>query len=166
MSEIYFKVVADLSMAELMQLYNSLDNKQFPTHFPIVDKKSVVLNIFNIEPDFFKDDPKFVFEKSQRGDLKYLKDYSDTCIQKFARPHQKVNLQKIFSLLKASSIKEILQYQSDVEQSDLESEQEDDDGDELNVTVRENDRKVKAETSESKPRTSAQTSSRVLMTTK
>ena len=155
MSEIYFKKVADLSMAELMQLYNSLDNKQFPAHFPIVDKKSVVLNIFNIEPDFFKGDPKFVFEKSQAGDLKYLKDYKDTCNQKFARPHQKVNLDKIFSLLKASSIAEILQYQSDVEQSDLESEQEDDDGDDLNVTVRENDRKVKAETSEAKPRPSA-----------
>ena len=62
MSEIYYKHVADLSTKELMQLYNSLDKKHFLAHFPIVDKKSVVLNIFNIEPDFFKDDPKFVFE--------------------------------------------------------------------------------------------------------
>ena len=154
MSEIYYKNVADLSMTELMQLYNSLDKKHFPAHFPIADKKSVVLNIFNIEPDFFKDDPKFVFEKNQKGEVTYLKDYTDPCIQKFARPHQKVNLQKIFSLLKASSIAEILANQSDVEQSDLDDEQDDDD-DDLNETVRENDPKVKTETNESKPRPSA-----------
>ncbi|CBY34932.1 unnamed protein product [Oikopleura dioica] len=156
MSEIYYKNVADLSMTELLQLYNSLDKKHFPAHFPIADKKSVVLNIFNIEPDFFKDDPKFVFEKNQKGEVTYLKDYTDPCIQKFARPHQKVNLQKIFSLLKASSIAEILANQSDVEQSDLDDEQDDDDDNDLNETVRENDPKVKTETNDSKPRPSAQ----------
>ena len=38
--------------------------------------------------------------------------------------------------MKASSIAEVLAQQSDVEQSDLDSEQEDDDGDDLNETVR------------------------------
>ena len=136
MSEIYFKLVADLSLTELLQLYDSLENKHLPAHYPITDKKSVILNIFKLEPDFFKNDPKFVFQKNQKGEIKYLKDHKETCEQKFARKHQKVNLNKILGLLKASSIAEVLAQQSDVEQSDLDSEQEDDDDDDLNETVR------------------------------
>jgi hypothetical protein len=56
MSEIYFKLVADLSLTELLQAYDSLDNKHLPAQDPISDKKSVILNIFKLEPDFFKND--------------------------------------------------------------------------------------------------------------
>jgi hypothetical protein len=47
-----------------------------PAHYPISDKKSVILNIFKLEPDFFKNDPKLVFQKNQKGDIKYLKDHT------------------------------------------------------------------------------------------
>jgi hypothetical protein len=76
MSEIYFKLVADLSLTELLQAYDSLENKHLPAHNPISDIKSVILNIFKLEPDFFKNDPKLVFQKNQKGDIKYLKDHT------------------------------------------------------------------------------------------
>ena len=151
MSEIYFKLIADLSLTELLQLYDSLENKHLPAHNPISDIKSVILNIFKLEPDFFKNDPKFVFQKNQKGEIKYLKDHTEPCEQKYARKHQKVNLNRILALLKASSIAEVLAQQSDVEQSDLDSEQEDDDGDDLNETVRQAGPNVKKEEDGPKP---------------
>ena len=150
MSEIYFKIVDDLSLTELLQLYDSVPSKHLPAHYPITDKKSVILNIFKLEPDFFQK-PQFVFQKDQKGDIKYLKDYTQPCTQKFARKHQKVSLDKILALLKASSIAEVLAQQSDVEQSDLDSEQEDDDDNDLNETVREAGPKAKMDTGDSKP---------------
>jgi hypothetical protein len=150
----YYKLVADLSLTELLQLYDCLDNKHLPAHYPISDKKSVILNIFKLDPDFFTNDPKFVFKKNQKGEIKYLKDHTEPCEQKFARKHQKVNLDKILALLKASSIAEVLAQQSDVEQSDLDSEQESDDGDDLNETVRQAGPNIKKNKDSSKPQQS------------
>jgi hypothetical protein len=57
--------------------------------------------------------------------------------------------------LKASSTAEVLAQQSDVEQFDLDSEQEDDDGDELKETVRQAGPNVKKDEDGSKPQQSS-----------
>ena len=108
MSENFVKSFKDLSLTDLLQIKNSFDY-QLPTRFPIVDKKSVIFDIFKLDKDFFATNRMFVFQKNQ-GKFNYVKNCSDTFDnQKFAR---KVDLNRTQPLLKTGS--EVLADQPDI----------------------------------------------------
>ena len=150
MAEMYFKIIQDLSQRELLLLYNSLEKKVYPAHFPITDKQNVVLNIIKVEPKFFEDNEKFYFERNDQGIVTYHKDFRGTCDnQKFARHDHKINLNKILTLMKAKSMEEILTTHSDIDETDLSSEEASDA--EMEETMRPNVKKEqKPETKSSK----------------
>lgn len=159
----YFKRTADLSKRELLSIYDSFDEKEYPVHYPITDKKSVVLNILRLNPDFFENDPKFIFRINDTGAIEYLKDSTDDCEnQRFSRSHHKINLEKILSLAEARSMEEIIANESDFDteietESDSDSDSSADSEDSANVTVkpktpRPQRQHIKKEKPETKPK--------------
>ena len=126
MAETYYKLTADLSKRELLLIYDSFDEKEYPVFYPITDKKSVVLNILRLNADFFENDPKFVFRAQDTGVVHFLKDFTEDCDnQRFSRPNHKINLEKILSLVEARSMEEIIANESDFD-TDIDSESDTD----------------------------------------
>jgi len=132
MSEIYFKLLNQLTMKELLQ-------------------------IVQLEPDFFKTNTIFAFEKNQKGALKYLIDCTDSCLQKLNDPPEKVNLDKTLS--QAGSATQDFATETDV------FDWADDVENDLNTIIRNDGRNIKnnpksqpAARQRSKPMTSRTTS--------
>ena len=120
MSETYFKKTEDLSKRELLLIYDSFETKEYPVHYPAVDKKSCVLNILRLKDDYFENDPKFVFRELDTGEVEFLKSYGEPCDnQRFSKPHHKLSIEKILSIAEAKTLEEIIATQSDIDQSDV-----------------------------------------------
>ena len=133
MSETYFKKAEDLSKRELLLIYDSLEDRKFPSEFPITEKRSIVCNILKINTNALVNDGKYVFRKDENGIVKYLPNNQDCVNQKYARPHHKINLNKIKTLMNAETLEEHLMT-SDIDDSDV----DDDNTDNINLdeTVR------------------------------
>ena len=126
MSEIYFKSTLDLNKKELLHIYDALPGRQYPTAHPTTDKASVVLNILDYDRDFLKQIRNYCFEETDEGILKYLVDHKEPCIQKFAQERHRINPNKIYALVSAKDLSEILA---------SDPFDEDDEEDTLNQTV-------------------------------
>ena len=109
MSTVYYKVAEDLSRQELCRIYDSLPDKVYPCKIPISDKSSIVLNILDLDNAFFAPGRKFVF-KSQPGVVEFQKDNdgSNVELQKFAKPHHKLNIAQIQASSTADSLQALI----------------------------------------------------------
>jgi len=108
-NEIYFKNVADLSRDELLKIYDSLPEKEYPCRIPVTDKKSLVLNILQFDQNFVSHEKKHVFEKSSDGNfLTYHPNHDGSCEQKFAKSHHKINTEQILAASKAENLSALM----------------------------------------------------------
>ena len=83
--DMYFKYFEDLSLRELLSIYDSLVDRVYPAPYPLTDKKSIVLAIVKVESGYFDDKPKFFFEKDEVGAVKLVPFTTDCDEQKFAK---------------------------------------------------------------------------------
>ena len=166
--EIYFKNVADLSRDELLKIYDSLPEKEYPCRIPVTDKKSLVLNILEFDENFVSHDKKYVFQKSSDGNfLTYLPNHDGSCEQKFSKPHHKINGEQILAAKKAENLSALMASLS-CDESDSDglpglqlSDTSSESGDDANATIihktpkqksRQKAENIKREEQESKPK--------------